>query len=349
MSSKACQDCCDCFKWVAVVFITAIIGWSYYAYVVQMCILTIDTLYEKVIFMLIYHLILILFMSSYYRTAFSKPRKPTNNFFLEQTEWQRLEGETNENVQKELLENYARTRTLPTQNTTHAGLLRYCEKCKCIKPDRCHHCSVCRSCVLKMDHHCPWVANCVGFHNYKFFVLFLGYGFLYCMYVALSSCKYFLAFWSGSKDSGTGMGRFHILFLFFLSVMFCIPLLSLFGYHLYLTLNNRSTLEAFRAPIFQTGPDKNGFSLGSRKNWIQVFGEKPSLWFLPIFTSCGDGMSFVSRQQPTINYNAMCNTPNLTNGTTGNQNPDTDGILDNKQELMEGNQDANHIIVQIAS
>ena len=50
-----------------------------------------------------------------------------------------------------------------------------CQKCKSIKPERAHHCSVCGRCVMKMDHHCPWVNNCVGEKNQKFFVLFCFY------------------------------------------------------------------------------------------------------------------------------------------------------------------------------
>lgn len=60
------------------------------------------------------------------------------------------------------------------------GEVRFCKKCQARKPDRAHHCSTCRTCVLKMDHHCPWLATCVGLRNYKAFLLFLIYTTLFC-------------------------------------------------------------------------------------------------------------------------------------------------------------------------
>ncbi|CAK7210935.1 palmitoyltransferase for Vac8p [Sporothrix bragantina] len=62
------------------------------------------------------------------------------------------------------------------------GEMRFCKKCQARKPDRAHHCSTCRRCVLKMDHHCPWLANCIGLRNGKMFLLFLIYTTLFSFF-----------------------------------------------------------------------------------------------------------------------------------------------------------------------
>ena len=78
-------------------------------------------------------------------------------------------------------------RRLVLMTITKRVNVRYCSKCLMIKPARCHHCRLCNRCVLKMDHHCPWIANCVGFNNHKYFMNMLLYSSLILIFV---SCTY---------------------------------------------------------------------------------------------------------------------------------------------------------------
>lgn len=57
-----------------------------------------------------------------------------------------------------------------------------------------------------------------------------------------------------------------------------------FNHENILTHSLLSSLEAFSAPVFVGGPDKNGFNVGLRKNLEQVFGEDRRLWVIPVFT-----------------------------------------------------------------
>uniref|UniRef100_A0A8C0NXF2 Palmitoyltransferase n=1 Tax=Canis lupus familiaris TaxID=9615 RepID=A0A8C0NXF2_CANLF len=282
------RRCRRVLYWVPGVFISLLLGRSHYAYAVQLRIVSMENVGEQVVCLTAYHLLFAMFVWSYWKTIFTSPMNPSREFHLSYAE-------------KELLEREPR-------GEAHQEVLR----CQLLKPDRCHHCSVCDKCILRMDHHCPWVNNCVGFSNYKFFLLFLAHSLLYCLFIAATDLQYFIKFWTnGLPDT---QAKFHIMFLFFAAAMFSVSLSSLFGYHCWLVSKNKSTLEAFRSPVFRHGTDKNGFRLGFSKNMRQVFGDEKKYWLLPIFSSLGDGCSF-----PTCLVNQdpeQASTPSWTESST---------------------------------
>ncbi|XP_057313532.1 palmitoyltransferase ZDHHC15B-like isoform X1 [Hydractinia symbiolongicarpus] len=271
--------------WFPVVIINAIAVWSYFAYVIILCVDNVTDPWEKGIYLAFYHPFFLMFMVCYWQAIMSSPGYTPSQFYLSSEDAEKYENA--ENPQEVITE---LAKELPIVTLSVNKTIRFCEPCYLIKPDRSHHCSMCQRCVLKMDHHCPWINNCVGWGNYKYFILFLSYSITYTMYVALTSLKYFIKFWSGNSVKANS--NLHVLFLFFVSTMFSISLWSLFGFHIYLTLSNKTTLESFRAPIFQHGPDKKGFYLGRMNNFKQVFGNKKWKWFLPIFSTLGNGYSY---------------------------------------------------------
>lgn len=90
----------------------------------------------------------------------------------------------------------------PTNTSSMRGR-RLCRRCNTFKPARAHHCSVCKRCIIKMDHHCPWVNNCVGIGNHKYFLLFIFYTCISCMYsMSLVVSRFFICMGDHSEHAG---------------------------------------------------------------------------------------------------------------------------------------------------
>jgi len=178
---------------------------------------------------------------------------------------------------------------------------RYCKMCNVWKPDRTHHCSICNRCILNMDHHCPWINNCVGFYNRKFFIQLLGYVYITLIVVVVTSLV-------EVNDRIQGVvahpgvinifGPYGPGFLFTLmyggvyglSVLLLCMLTNFIKFHLKLVLQNYTTIENLER---EEGA-KSKFDIGPQRNWEQVFGATPWLWWLPFHTQAsrpiGDGV-----------------------------------------------------------
>lgn len=184
-----------------------------------------------------------------------------------------------------------------------------CDICQTYKPPRCHHCSRCSKCFLKMDHHCLFLDTCIGFHNYKFFIQFLIINIVMIIFnltiVSLDT--------SINTNNKNEVLVNYIIFAALSVIALCIFIPTAI-YHFALISNNETTIERLTIDEylvgnttfvnnFQEGPISQGsnskdrkvlnpYNLGVKENWIQVFGTSPKDWILPSFSSVGDGITF---------------------------------------------------------
>jgi len=179
-----------------------------------------------------------------------------------------------------------------TKEVKVTGERRHCKWCLRYKPDRCHHCRVCDTCVLRMDHHCPWIVNCVGFRNHKYFFLLVLYSVAACMFIGATLLGTVRR--SVEKEM-TVTNRFILVLGFMLTIIMGTLMTFFFAFHFHLMLSGMTTIEyCEKSTMASTGLayKRQSYDRGFHRNLAAVLGPRPLFWLLPIFPPEGDGTHF---------------------------------------------------------
>ncbi|KMT11075.1 hypothetical protein BVRB_5g111630 isoform A [Beta vulgaris subsp. vulgaris] len=179
-----------------------------------------------------------------------------------------------------------------------SGDLRFCQKCSHYKPPRAHHCRVCKRCVLRMDHHCIWINNCVGHANYKVFFIFVLYAVIACIYSAVLLLGSMVSDTAQDEQQNEGSSRTVYVISCLLLFPLTIALGVLLGWHIYLTLRNKTTIEYYEGVRAMWLAEKGGevyrhpYDLGAYDNLTLVLGPNIFSWLCPTSGHIGSGLRF---------------------------------------------------------
>ncbi|CAN0905965.1 Probable protein S-acyltransferase 5 [Linum grandiflorum] len=183
------------------------------------------------------------------------------------------EPETNEGLETESTPPFRLPRTKDVVINGIVVKTKYCDTCMLYRPPRCSHCSICNNCVQRFDHHCPWVGQCIGLRNYRFFYMFVFTTTVMCLYVHGFSWVYIrriadsenITIWKAMTRTPASIA---LLVYTFISVWF---VGGLTVFHTYLISRNQSTYENFR---YRYDGLPNPFDRGFVNNFKEVFFSK---------------------------------------------------------------------------
>lgn len=133
--------------------------------------------------------------------------------------------------------------------------------CTIEQPLRSKHCRNCNRCVSTYDHHCPWIGNCVGERNRKYFYCYLWQQLFQLVLATIISANLI------SRDINIPLGIATLLVV----CPFMLFLVYLLTFHTYLSITNTTTWECLswsKISYLKVWPRKLGspFNIGACSN-----------------------------------------------------------------------------------
>lgn len=119
---------------------------------------------------ILFHALFLMALWSYLQTVMTDPGTPRCDEWRAWSEARSASGQSAQKMEKDDPDRY---KWLPGEAT-------WCPECAAERPERAHHCQDSGVCVLRMDHYCPWIGNCLGWRNHKFFALMNFWSFWTC-------------------------------------------------------------------------------------------------------------------------------------------------------------------------
>lgn len=155
-----------------------------------------------------------------------------------------------------------------TSPTKH-GHRDFCTTCQIYRPPRTSHCSRCDNCIEVLDHHCPFVGNCIGKRNYKYFIAFImlssALAFMLCVQLICVAAEDKPVGDQDSQNTGPGgpipkgSGELVLIIFGIACIIVGILLAGFACFHLWLVNKGKTTREYIKNKFVDEGWGKEQF------------------------------------------------------------------------------------------
>lgn len=149
-----------------------------------------------------------------------------------------------------------------------------------------------------MDHHCPWVSNCIGFNNQKYFICLIFYGFVNLVlfdFIFRDVVKFLII-----EEKVVTIKLILFVAFYFFMIILTAGMLIFNVFHFMIVINNVTTNEFLNlhkrkenGEVAAYDGDQrrvNKYHIGYLENIKETLGSNPLLWLIPYNNNNGKNM-----------------------------------------------------------